>query len=101
MTNPRTNKTRKTTNKTFATIAAVPASPPKPNAAAIKAITKNVKAQPNIIFSSSFNLDFREHEHRDLCERNLEESDYRAECELSDRYLSQKREKSRLCRWHY
>jgi hypothetical protein len=43
-----TNNTRKTKNNTCAMYDADPAIPPKPNAAAISAITKNVKAQLNI-----------------------------------------------------
>jgi len=51
MINPITNMTRKTKNNTFAIQAAVPANPPKPKAAAIKAKTKNNKAQLNMMLS--------------------------------------------------
>ena len=43
------NNTRNTKNSTCAIELAVPATPVKPNAAAIKAITKNVSAQLNMM----------------------------------------------------
>jgi hypothetical protein len=43
------NRTRNTKNNTWAIELAVPASPPKPSAAAIRAITKNVSAQLNML----------------------------------------------------
>jgi hypothetical protein len=41
-------------NKTFAIPAEAAAIPPKPNTAAIRAIIRNVTAQPNIFFSPPF-----------------------------------------------
>ncbi len=46
----RTNNTRKTKNKIFAILAAPAAIPVNPNSAAIKAITKNITDQRNIIY---------------------------------------------------
>lgn len=46
----RANKTRKTKNKIFAILAAPAAIPVKPNSAAIKAITKKITDQRNIIY---------------------------------------------------
>lgn len=43
------NSTRNTKNNTCAIELAVPAIPPKPKTAAIKAITKNVSAQLNML----------------------------------------------------
>jgi len=50
-TNEITKSTKKIKNIIFAIPAAAPAMPPKPNTAAIKAITKNVIVQRNIVFS--------------------------------------------------
>jgi hypothetical protein len=41
-------------NKTFAIPAEAAAIPPKPSTAAIRAIIRNVTAQPNIFFSPPF-----------------------------------------------
>ena len=46
------NTARKIQNNTTAILVAVPAIPPKPKIAAIIAITKNIKAHPNMLLTS-------------------------------------------------